>query len=220
MSSSAKRKKRRESRRMEAAAATSAATAPAVVNNSRSDSKLTPELHARFVEALRVRRVDFTTACDIVRVHRDTAYGWLERGRAGIEPYEAFLQDVLAARAEVKTDRIGEIEELGKGRACPTCTCKPKCIIGGDARALTWTAERMHPELQITTKVEHQVQQSVEQVLIAARSAVDDDGNRILSEEAYGQFIDALARVRRLHPQRASVTQVVEAKRIGSGESS
>jgi hypothetical protein len=43
----------------------------------------------------------FFLACDAVGVNRTTAWGWLEKGRKGIEPYDEFAALVGKSRAEV-----------------------------------------------------------------------------------------------------------------------
>ncbi len=185
------------------------------MTNSRADSKLTPDVHATIVDLTRKGR-PIRVAAEAVGVHHGTVYDWLHRGEAGIEAYVPFMLDWKAARAEAVGGVIDSIADAGQRSSCPTCTCETPCVAPGDWKATAWLGERLYPDtLQLTQKV--QIQQSVEQVLIAARSAVDDDGQRIVSEEAYGQFISALARVRRLDTARVGVATVIEAKRIGPG---
>jgi transposase len=71
-------------------------------------SKLTPETQATIVEALR-EGLYRETAATLAGIHRDTMYGWLERGRTGEAPYAAFSDAVEKAEAEAEQHVIREV---------------------------------------------------------------------------------------------------------------
>ena len=147
---------------------------------SQGKRAFTPEVAAIVVAAIRAGR-QVTIAADLARVHRDTLHGWLQRGEGGLEPYASFYADVRAARAQALGEKVDNINAAGLGEqdVCELCK-RPKAW-----QALAWTAERLYPELQMTQKHEHVVQQVVERVLTAVRAR--------MSESAYGELVAAIA---------------------------
>lgn len=187
------------------------------MTNSRAATKLTDDVTAIFVRELEAGHTA-TMACDLAGVHRDTFHGWCQRGERGLEPYAAFLLSIRAARAKACGVAIDRINAAGESSMCPTCQCENRCVAPGDWKAIAWTAERLYPDtLQLTQKHEVQVRQGVEQGLAAILAATRDDGTRIVSEEAYGQFVEALERVTGVGAETAGA-DVVDRKRLGSGD--
>jgi hypothetical protein len=65
-------------------------------------SKLTPEVQANVCKTL-AAGVDVETACRREGIGARTYYDWLEKGRAGTEPYASFVAATDQAMAEVET---------------------------------------------------------------------------------------------------------------------
>lgn len=90
-------------------------------------TKLTDETQATIVAALR-EGMYREIAAKLAGIHRDTLYGWLERGRTGEAPYAAFSDAVEKAEAEAEQETV---------RSART---------GGDGwQAKAWLAERRWP---------------------------------------------------------------------------
>lgn len=68
-------------------------------------SKLTSETASVIIDALR-EGMYREVAARLAGIHRDTLYGWLERGHAGEAPYADFAEAVDKAEAESELETI------------------------------------------------------------------------------------------------------------------
>lgn len=62
-------------------------------------TKLTPELQKKICDEV-CRGTSQETAALLAGIQERTLYYWIERGKAGKEPYLQFFQDLMRARAE------------------------------------------------------------------------------------------------------------------------
>ena len=179
--------------------------------------KLTPERHARAVELFRAGR-DLHHVAAVLGVHGDTVMGWIRKGEDGAADYVQFYLDAKLARSEAKQEFvIDRIAGAGVQIVCPSCTCEERCVAAADWKATAWLGERLYPELQLTQKTEVLVQQSVDQVLREVRTVTGDDGQRIMSKDAYGQLVTAIERLQGMDTPSAGGDRAGEPKRFSSG---
>ena len=96
-------------------------------------TKLTPELQARFIQALRAGNwID--TCCDYVGIHPDTYYDWMNRAQEGgarNQIYVDFAQAVKTAKATAEIESVARIRLAGSK---------------GNLKADIFFLERSHPE--------------------------------------------------------------------------
>ncbi len=96
-------------------------------------TKLTPDLQARFIQALRAGNW-IETCCDYVGIHPDTYYGWMERGNQHgprHQIYRDFAAAVRTARATAEIESVARIRLAGSK---------------GNLKADMWYLERSAPE--------------------------------------------------------------------------
>jgi hypothetical protein len=116
-------------------------------------TKLTPQLSKDFCQALH-DGLTFNGACDLVGIHRDTFYGWMERAEKGDgKPWSDFSDAVKEARA-VRDRRYVKVIE--------------KAAEDGTWQAAAWFLERTNrrefgrnESVEITGKDGGPVQQQV-----------------------------------------------------------
>jgi hypothetical protein len=95
-------------------------------------TKLTPELHTRFIEALRSCEY-VELACAIVGVDKRTVYEWIKLGAKGESPeHVAFRHAVKEARAQAAAQQLAHIA---------------KAAGAGEWTAAAWRLERSFPHL-------------------------------------------------------------------------
>lgn len=70
-------------------------------------SSLTPETADKILGLIRAGNY-VHIACAAVGIHKDTYYGWRERGKKGEEPYASFLHDLELAEAECEVLIVAE----------------------------------------------------------------------------------------------------------------
>ena len=71
-------------------------------------TKLTPELQAEFITGIQ-QGDSIDMACDIVGIHRDTFYGWMQRADEGSEEHLAFSYAYKRAEATYVRGCIADI---------------------------------------------------------------------------------------------------------------
>jgi hypothetical protein len=77
-------------------------------------TKLTSELQTAIVERVAAGNY-LAVAARASGVHRDTLYGWLERGRAGEEPFAAFSDALKRAEAEAECAAVAYVRSGEQG---------------------------------------------------------------------------------------------------------
>jgi hypothetical protein len=80
----------------------------------RSELALTDATREKIIGYLRIGS-DVTIAALAAGIHRDTFYGWCERGRAGEEPFATFLDQVEEARALHEVMLAGHVYAACRG---------------------------------------------------------------------------------------------------------
>jgi hypothetical protein len=68
-------------------------------------SKLTPELEKQYIELVR-EGCPFPTACDILRINKQTIHNWRIRSESGEEPFASFFENVAAAKGQDVAEAI------------------------------------------------------------------------------------------------------------------
>lgn len=137
-------------------------------------TKLTPELHAVIVASIEGGNYAETAAA-LAGIHRDTFYGWMERGRRGEQPFADFSDAVTRARAKAEADAV---ETVRAGMADPKT---------GAERA-QWYLERTAPD-RFARRDKVIVENLVNEELTAAMARLRER----LPSEVFQQVIDALA---------------------------
>jgi len=135
-------------------------------NQGGRKSSLTPEVHARIVESLRLGNYKETAAAE-AGVSSRTLRRWYGRGAKGEEPYAGFLADSLAAEAEAESRDVKRLADHGRD----------------DWRAAAWRLERKHPDRWgLHLKVE--IRQELEKII--------DVAERVLEPDAFTSLLNAL----------------------------
>jgi hypothetical protein len=93
-------------------------------------TKLTPDLQQRFLEAIRVGATHHI-ACDYAGICQATLYFWFAKAEKGRQPYLAFLEQVREVSGIAAVGWLAQIEKAGRD---------------GDWRAVAWKLERRYPE--------------------------------------------------------------------------
>lgn len=122
-------------------------------------TKLTPELHTKFIECLRAGNY-LETAAAVIGVESRNVRHWIAKGTRGLEPYRQFALDVQRVMGESETTAVAMLRAHGRK----------------DWRALAWWLERTRPKqfgqtLAVTKAVESELDDVVEQL----RSRLDPE---------------------------------------------
>lgn len=118
-------------------------------------TKLTAEVAETICSALK-EGAYVETAAQAAGIHVDSLYYWLDRGLKGEEPYAAFSEAVMRARAEAELDLMRTVRDGDE-----------KGVSFGPARASAFLLERTRPNKfaqRINMKVETAVQEVLEVV--------------------------------------------------------
>lgn len=144
--------------------------------------KLTPEVAKTIVEAVSIG-VPIETAAHFAKVSRSTVYAWQKRGereKSGI--YRDLLDKIKHAHSSVEVRHLGLVTHAASKHW----------------QASTWLLERLFPE-------RYGPKQQIKLQLEAEIGRVLDRAKELLPEDAYEQFLAAVASdqgeesVRRMH---------------------
>jgi hypothetical protein len=137
-------------------------------------SKLTEETAEKIVSLL-AEGAYVETAAEAAGIGVSTLYLWLDRGANGEEPYAAFLESVVRARAEAEIDLMRSVR---RGDAKGTGF--------GEAKAAAFLLERTRPN-KFAQRVNVKVEEAISKVLEGVR--------RICSPEDFARVVAWCERV-------------------------
>lgn len=156
-------------------------------------TKLTPELSDQIVDALKDGAY-VETAAEAAGIDDSTLYRWLDWGAEGKEPYAAFCEAVIRARAEAELDMLRTIrggDEAGVGF--------------GPAKAAFHLLERTRPN-KYAQRVNLRIEDAVREVLEIVRG--------VCSSEDFARILARLERVDREGGEAAGSTDPGEESRL------
>lgn len=138
---------------------------------------LTQDIGEKILNAINIG-VPAETAVKATGLHRDTYYGWMQRGRKGEEPYASFLAAVERAKGQAEMRMAMDMSEIANGTKEATQT---------RFNALGWFLERTNPAQWARPErdaVTVNVGVTLEQVLPTryAASLANEDNMRQLTE--------------------------------------
>jgi len=139
-------------------------------------TKLNDEVSTEIVEALE-EGAYLETAAEAAGIDVSTLYRWLDRGATGEEPYAAFCEAVVRARAKAELDLM-RAARGGDGKG----------VSFGPARAACFLLERTRPN-KFAQRVNLKVEDAVREVLEVVRG--------VCSPEDFARVLERLERADR-----------------------
>jgi hypothetical protein len=131
-------------------------------------TKLTDEVAEQICEVL-ASGAYLETAAEAVGIDPGTVWRWLDRGAKGEEPFSAFRESVVRARAKAELDMLATVR-AGDGKGTSF----------GPARGAAFLLERTRPQ-RYAQRVNVKVEEAVTRVLEVARGICPpEDFTRIL----------------------------------------